>query len=192
MFLQKDFISPLDLQEHGLSILAGVVVWMPCLGQLPVAAGYVLKRSFHFKRQYLQHTSSVDPLYGHLQPYGESTGKHQHPNSLLLPPFQNQTAYLQRIFFLLGVLSQQYFQHLPPGFFIVPTSGKKAKDSIWHQKHVSHHTSEPRQEPENVQQGCNTVGEVVQRGRGVVKNAVTKWSREGQPGKTESVKSRTC
>lgn len=56
--LQKYFVSPVDLHEHGLSILAGVVVWMPRLGQLPIAACYILNRSLHFKRQYLQHTNS--------------------------------------------------------------------------------------------------------------------------------------
>lgn len=56
--LQKYFIGPVDLHECGLSILAGVVVWMPCLGQLPIAAGYILHRSLHFKRQNLQHTNS--------------------------------------------------------------------------------------------------------------------------------------
>lgn len=58
--MQKDFISPVDLHERGLSILAGVVVWMPCLNQLPVAAGYILKRSLSFERQYLQHTSGLE------------------------------------------------------------------------------------------------------------------------------------
>lgn len=63
MPLQKDFVSPVDLHERGLSILAGVLVWMPCLGQLPVASGYVLKRSLCLERQYLQHTKSLEPLY---------------------------------------------------------------------------------------------------------------------------------
>lgn len=49
MPLQKDFISPVDLHECGLSILAWVEVWMPCLDQLPVAAGYFLQRSLNFK-----------------------------------------------------------------------------------------------------------------------------------------------
>lgn len=100
--LQKDLISPVDLHEPGLSVIAGVVVWMPGLGQLPVAAGYVLKRSVCLERQYLQHTSRVEPLDRHLPPKGERAG----PNSLTLPPFQNRTAYLQRIFFLLGILPQ--------------------------------------------------------------------------------------
>lgn len=123
---------------------------------------------------------------------GGSADMQQHLNSLVLLPFQSQTAYLQCVLFLLRVLFQQYLQHLPPGLFIVPGSGEKAKDSIRNQEHVLHHASEPRQEPENVQQGCNTVRQVVQRGRGVVKNAVTQWSGEGQPGKAESVKPWTC
>lgn len=40
---QEDLISLVDLHKHGLCILARVVVWMPCLSQLPVAVSYLLK-----------------------------------------------------------------------------------------------------------------------------------------------------
>lgn len=40
---QEDLISLVDLHKHGLCILAGVVVRMPCLSQLPVAVSYLLK-----------------------------------------------------------------------------------------------------------------------------------------------------
>lgn len=60
--LQKDLISLMDLHEHCLSILAGVVVWMPCLSQLPIAVSYLLKRGFCFQWQYLQHIHSLEIL----------------------------------------------------------------------------------------------------------------------------------
>lgn len=47
--LEKDLISLVDLDKHCLSILARVVVWMPCLGQLPVAPSYLFKRGLRFQ-----------------------------------------------------------------------------------------------------------------------------------------------
>lgn len=88
---QKDLIGLMDLHEHCLCIPAWVVVWMPCLSQLPIAASNLLKRGTYVQWQ-----------------------------------------YLQCLFFSLGVLFEQYFQHPPPSLFIIPPSSKNTKDSIRH------------------------------------------------------------
>lgn len=46
---QEDLISFMYPHKHGLSILAGVVVRMPCLDQFPVAASYLLKSGLGFQ-----------------------------------------------------------------------------------------------------------------------------------------------
>lgn len=51
---QQDIVSLLDLQEHLLSIFAGIVVWMPYFGQLPVASSYLFNRCFCLQWQHLQ------------------------------------------------------------------------------------------------------------------------------------------
>lgn len=51
---QQDLIGLLDLYKRCLSILPGVVVWMPCLGQFPIASSYLFKRGLCFQWQYLQ------------------------------------------------------------------------------------------------------------------------------------------
>lgn len=144
---EKNLISLLDFHKHGLSVLAGVVVWMPCPRQLPVATTYLLQRRFFFQGQNLRHKHIWTLGWEEKTLLSNSTLM----DTELVRSTSNDHVHLQGFFFPLRVLFEQDFQHLLPSVLVVAASSQDTQDPIWHQENVLQHTSEPRQKPEYIQ-----------------------------------------